>query len=77
MLSRGVRPLKQLSLLDLLRVWAAVTGLLLAAWYFGALYLGARAYALPSLPLLIAAIGGFELFLFSQDLWLKRRGENG
>ena len=72
---RGVRPLKQLSMLDLLRVWAAVTGLLLAAWYFGALYLGVKAS--PMLPMLVSAIGGFELFLFSQDLWLKRGGQNG
>lgn len=75
MLSGGVRPLKQLSMLDLLRVWAAVTGLLLAAWYFGALYFGVKPS--PMLPMLVAAIGGFELFLFSQDLWLKRGGENG
>ena len=75
MLSRGVRPLKQLSLLDLLRVWAAVTGLLLAAGFFGALYLGIKAS--PMLPMLISAIGGFELFLFTQDMWLKWRRENG
>jgi hypothetical protein len=64
--------LKQLSLFDLLRVWAAITGLLLAVGYFGALYVDIKAS--PLLPLLIAAVGGFELFLFSQDLWLKRRG---
>jgi hypothetical protein len=74
-LSRGVRSLKQLSLLDLLRVWAAITGLLLAVWFFGALYLGMKTS--PLLPLLISAIGGFELFLFSQDIWLKRRGSRG
>jgi hypothetical protein len=68
---------KQFSLLDLLRVWAAVTGLLLAIWYFGALYLGAMAYASPMLPMLIASIGGFELFLFSQDVWLKWRASRG
>ena len=75
MLSRGVRSLKQLSLLDLLRVWAAITGLLLAVFFFGALYLDMTPS--PLLPLLLAAIGGFELFLFSQDLWLKRRGSRG
>jgi hypothetical protein len=64
---------KQFSLLDLLRVWAAVTGLLLAALYFGALYAGFPALASPMLAMLIASIGGFELFLFSQDMWLKRR----
>jgi zinc transporter ZupT len=66
---------KQLSLFDSLRVWAAVTGLLLAIWYFGALYL--RMEVSPILPMLIAAIGGFELFLVMQDLWLKRTGNHG
>ena len=68
--------MKQLSMLDLLRVWAAVTGLLLATVYFAALYLGVKAQMLAMLPMLVAAIGGFELFLFSQDLWLKRRGQS-
>ncbi len=75
MLSRGVRPLKQLSLFDLMRVWAAVTGLVLVAGFFAAPYLGV--VASPLVPLLVAAIGGFELFLFSQDMWLKRRGTRG
>ena len=75
MLSRGVRSLKQLSLLDSLRVWAAVTGVLLVLGYFGALWVDTK----PSqtLPMLVAAIGGFELFLYAQDLWLKRRRQNG
>jgi hypothetical protein len=67
--------LKQLSLFDLMRVWAAVTGLVLVAGFFAAPYLGV--VASPLLPLLVAAIGGFELFLFSQDMWLKRRGTRG
>jgi hypothetical protein len=25
----------------------------------------------------VTAIGGFELFLFGQDQWLKRRGKHG
>lgn len=75
MLSCGVRPLKQLSLFDLMRVWAAVTGLVLVAGFFAAPYLGV--VTSPLLPLLVAAIGGFELFLFSQDMWLKRRGTRG
>lgn len=56
---------------DMTRMWAMVTGLALAALYFGALYLGFR----PSetLPMLVTAIGGFELFLFGQDFWLKRK----
>jgi zinc transporter ZupT len=74
-LSRGVRPLNQLSVFDLMRVWAAVTGLVLVAGFFAAPYLGV--VASPLLPLLVAAIGGFELFLFSQDMWLKRRRTRG
>jgi hypothetical protein len=69
--------LNQFTLLDLLRVWAALTGLVLAAAYFGALYFGVKAPMLAMLPLLIAAIGGFELFLFSQDVWLKWRDSRG
>lgn len=75
MLSRGVHSLKQLSLLDSLRVWAAVTGVLLVLGYFGALW--GNAQPSQTLPMLVAAIGGFELFLYAQDLWLKRRSQNG
>ena len=61
---------------DLMRVWAAITGLILAAWYFCCLYMGMKAY--PMLPMLIAAIGGFEMVLYAQDVWFKRRGrQNG
>ncbi len=63
--------MKQLSPLDQSRVWAALTGLLLAAWYFGALYLDITPS--PLLALLVTSIGGFELFLFGQDLWLKHK----
>ena len=63
------------SLLDLLRVWAAVTGLLLAAWYFVERYLGVETSGMA--PMLVAGIGGFELFLFSQDIWLKRTRDHG
>ena len=69
----GGFPLKKLSVFELLRVWAAATGLLLAVWFFGALHVAAATS--PLLPLLIAAIGGFELFLFAQDLWLKRQNQ--
>lgn len=60
---------------DLMRVWAALTGVALALWYFAALWLGAA----PSdmLPMLITAIGGFELFLYSQDVWLRRKSRHG
>jgi len=64
-----------LTMLDQMRVWAAVTGLVLIAWFFGALYLD---YATsPMLPMLVSAIGGFEMFLYAQDVWLKRKGTNG
>jgi hypothetical protein len=66
---------KQLSLLDLLRVWAALTGLVLIVLFFGRLWLGLGGS--PLLPMLVSAIGGFELFLYSQELWQKRRGRHG
>ena len=67
--------MKQLSLLDHLRVWAALTGLVLTALFFGRLWLGLDSS--PMLAMLVSAIGGFELFLYSQDIWLKRRGRHG
>ena len=75
MLSRGVRPLKQLSLMDLMRVWAAITGLLLAMGYVVALWFGLA--VAPMLAMLVVAIGGFELTLFGQDVWLRRRASRG
>ncbi|MDE2619776.1 MAG: hypothetical protein KGL54_06390 [Sphingomonadales bacterium] len=63
------------STFDLMRVWAALTGLILAAWYFGSLYVGLKMS--DTLPMLIAGIGGFELVLFGQDLWLKRGRQHG
>ncbi|MCW1430044.1 hypothetical protein [Novosphingobium sp. JCM 18896] len=65
--------MKQLPLFDLMRVWAAMTGLVIAVIYFGALTLGLTPS--PVLPLLLAAIGGFELFLFVQDIVLARSGK--
>ncbi|WP_395332959.1 hypothetical protein WBP06_06385 [Novosphingobium sp. BL-8H] len=61
--------------LELTRIWAAVTGVALAVWYFAAVYLDFQPTAV--LPMLVTAIGGFELFLFGQDQWLKRRGKHG
>lgn len=61
--------------LELTRIWAAVTGVALAVWYFAAVYLELQPTAM--LPMLVTAIGGFELFLFGQDQWLKRRGKHG
>jgi len=52
-----------------------VTGVALAVWYFAAVYLDLQPTAV--LPMLVTAIGGFELFLFGQDQWLKRRGKHG
>jgi purine-cytosine permease-like protein len=60
---------------DMTRMWAMVTGLVLAAWYFAALVLGLKVSDL--LPMLLTAIGGFEMFLYSQDVWLKRKSRNG
>ncbi|MDF8331611.1 hypothetical protein [Novosphingobium cyanobacteriorum] len=55
-----------------LSILACASGLVLAAIFFGALYLHADT---PDwLPMMIAAIGGFELFLFGQGVWLKRAG---
>ena len=56
---------------EVMRVWAAVTGLILAVWYFVELYMGMK----PSdtLPMLVAGIGGFELMLFGQDFMRKRK----
>ncbi|MES2493630.1 MAG: hypothetical protein V4579_10170 [Pseudomonadota bacterium] len=60
---------------DLMRVWAALTGLALAAWYFLQLYNGVKVSDM--LPMLIAGVGGFELVLYAQDLWLKRTRQHG
>jgi zinc transporter ZupT len=60
---------------DLMRVWAALTGLALAVAYFVALYMGMKLS--DTLPMLIAAIGGFEMVLYGQDIWFKRRRQNG
>ena len=73
MLSGGVYPVK--STFDLMRLWAILTGLALATWYFGELFLGAQ--PTETLPRLIAAIGGFELFHYAQDILIKRGRSNG
>lgn len=56
---------------DLMRVWAAITGIALTVWFFVALYMGGEAS--PVLPMLVAAIGGFELMLYVQDVVLRRK----
>jgi zinc transporter ZupT len=62
-------------LIDMTRMWAMLTGLTLAAWYFAAVYLGFKVSDL--LPMLVTAIGGFEMFLYAQDVWLKRKRKHG
>ena len=64
----------KLTTFGMMRVWAALTGILLAALYFMQVYEGMPASDM--LPMLIAAIGGFELFLLSQEFWL-RKGRGG
>jgi NADH:ubiquinone oxidoreductase subunit H len=60
---------------NLVRVWAMVTGLLLAGWYFVEL----QADIQPSqvLSMLVTAIGGFELFLYVQDRLGRKRKDRG
>jgi hypothetical protein len=70
----GVREMKS-QMFDMTRMWAMLTGLALAVWYFGASYLGVKQSEL--LPMLVTAIGGFELFLYGQDVWLKRKKRHG
>lgn len=74
MFSRGVRPLN-LGTLHYIRVWAALTGVLLTIAFFIGLLFGHQPS--PTLAMLVSAIGGFELFLFTQDIWLKRRRRHG
>ena len=64
-----------LGTLDYIRVWAALTGVLLTLGFFLGLYLSHQAST--TLAMLVSAIGGFELFLFTQDAWLKRRRRHG
>lgn len=58
-------------LFTMVRVWAAITGLALAAWCLLMTFLGTAHSQV--LPMLVAGIGGFELFLFAQDKWLAKR----
>jgi hypothetical protein len=60
---------------DMTRMWAMLTGLALAALYFVALFLGIEVSE--TLPMLVTAIGGFEMFLYGQDVWLKRKSKHG
>ncbi|MEW9853965.1 hypothetical protein [Novosphingobium sp. M1R2S20] len=60
---------------EMTRMWAMVTGLVLAVWYFASVYFGYKASEM--LPMLVTAIGGFEMFLYGQDVWLRRRSKHG
>ena len=74
MLSGGVHPVKQDQTRQL-SILACATGLVLAGLYFGSLYLHADA---PDwLPMMISAIGGFELFMFAQRFWLTTIRKTG
>ena len=60
---------------DMTRMWAMATGLVLALLYFVAMYFGLKTSE--TLPMLVTAIGGFEMFLFAQDFWAKRKSKHG
>ena len=61
--------------LDMMRVWAAITGLVLVALVYVQMAIGMK--ITDTLPMLAASIAGFELFLFAQDLVNKRKGRRG
>lgn len=61
--------------MEMVRVWAALTGLFLVAFYFGQIWLEGAPSA--NVALLATAIAGFEIFFFGQDQWLKRRKKHG
>lgn len=61
--------------LDMMRVWAALTGFLLVAWMLLQIWLGHRMTHV--IPQLIATIMGFELALLGRDLWRKREQRRG
>ena len=61
----------KLSTFDMVRVWAALTGLVLAAVYFLVMLVGQEPSQM--ITLLVGGIGGFELFLVGQDYLLRGR----
>lgn len=67
--------MRDLGTFELMRVWAAATGIALALWYFGEAWLHHPPIA--ALPLLVTAIGGFEMSLTGQDLWLRHSRRRG
>ena len=61
--------------LDMMRVWAAITGLVLVALVFVQMWMGLK--ITDKLPMLAASIAGFEMFLFAQDEVNKRKRRRG
>ena len=61
--------------LDMMRVWAAITGLVLVALVFAQMALGMK--VTDTLPMLAASIAGFEMFLFAQDEVNRRKRRRG
>lgn len=60
---------------ELMRVWGVLTGLALLAWFFVGLALHEK---VPEIVTMLAtAIGGFEMMLFGQEVWLKRGTNRG
>ena len=74
MLSRGVYPVK-FSNLDQVRIWACLTGVLLALAYFTMAWLGLDNR--DSLAMLTVGVAGFELFFLTQELTQRWRRRNG
>ncbi|MGN6499971.1 MAG: hypothetical protein ACTHKM_07465 [Tsuneonella sp.] len=65
----------KISEVNQLSVLSCSTGLALAAIFFVVLGFGE---AIPDwLPMAVAAIGGFELFIYAQQLAKRRRNRNG
>jgi len=60
---------------ELMRVWAVLTGLALLTWFFIGLALHEAVPAFVSM--MATAIGGFEMMLFGQEVWLKRGANRG
>ncbi|WP_189619907.1 hypothetical protein [Novosphingobium colocasiae] len=61
--------------MEMVRIWAALTGLFLVAFYFGQMWVQGAPSA--TVAMLATAIAGFEIFFFGQDQWLKRRKKHG
>ena len=58
---------------DMLRVWAAITGLVLVVLVFVQIWLGQT--VTDTLPMLAASIAGFEMFMVFQAIRDRRAGD--